>query len=44
MEIRVAPERLSFMRESRRLANRRMTAELGMRLAYPTVREGLSTA
>jgi len=41
IETRVAPERLSFMRESRLLANRRMTEELGMRLAYPTVREGL---
>ena len=39
---RVAPERLSFMSESRRLSNRRMTEELGMRLTYPTVREGLS--
>ena len=38
---RVAPERLSFMNESRRLSNRRMTEELGMRLAYPTVVEGL---
>lgn len=32
---------LSFMSESRRLLNLRMTQELGLRLRYPTVREGL---
>jgi nucleoside-diphosphate-sugar epimerase len=32
---------LSFMGESRRLLNRRMTQELGLRLRYPTVAEGL---
>ena len=32
---------LSFMSESRRLVNRRMTQELGLRLRYPTVAEGL---
>ncbi len=32
---------LSFMSESRRLVNRRMREELGLRLRYPTVREGL---
>jgi nucleoside-diphosphate-sugar epimerase len=32
---------LSFMSESRRLDNRRLKAELGVRLRYPTVREGL---
>jgi nucleoside-diphosphate-sugar epimerase len=32
---------LSFMSESRRLDNRRLKAELGLRLRYPTVREGL---
>jgi nucleoside-diphosphate-sugar epimerase len=31
----------AFMSESRRLVNRRMKAELGIRLRYPTVREGL---
>jgi nucleoside-diphosphate-sugar epimerase len=31
-----------FMRESRRLDNRRLKLELGIRLRYPTVREGLS--
>ena len=33
---------LSFMSESRRLDNARMKRELRVRLAYPTVREGLS--
>jgi nucleoside-diphosphate-sugar epimerase len=32
---------LSFMSESRRLENRRMKIELGIRLRYPTVRQGL---
>lgn len=32
---------LSFMSESRRLLNRRMKEELGLRLRYPTVNEGL---
>ena len=34
---------LSFMNESRRLDNRRMLGELGVRLRYPTVAEGLRT-
>jgi len=33
---------LSFMSESRRLHNQRMKTELGLRLRYPTVAEGLS--
>jgi len=33
---------LSFMSESRRLQNQRMKTELGLRLRYPTVREGLA--
>jgi nucleoside-diphosphate-sugar epimerase len=37
----IAPELLSFMRESRRLANRRMKEGLGVRLRYPTVFEGV---
>ena len=37
----IAPELLSFMSESRRLDNRRMKRELGMRLLYPTVHHGL---
>jgi nucleoside-diphosphate-sugar epimerase len=32
---------LSFMGESRRLVNRRMKAELGVRLRYPTVADGV---
>ena len=32
---------LSFMRESRRLVNARMKTELGVRLRYPSVREGV---
>lgn len=32
---------LSFMQESRRLDNRRLKAVLGVRLRYPTVKEGL---
>ncbi len=35
---------LSFMNESRRLDNGRMLGELGVRLRYPTVAEGLRTA
>jgi nucleoside-diphosphate-sugar epimerase len=38
---RIRPELLSFMSESRRLANRRMKETLGVRLRYPTVFEGL---
>ncbi len=38
---RIAPELLSFMSESRRLANRRMKENLGVRLRYPTVFEGV---
>lgn len=35
---------LSFMRESRRLVNTRMKSELGVRLRYPSVREGVPPA
>jgi len=38
---RIAPMLLSFMSESRRLVNRRMKAELGVSLRYPTVYEGV---
>ena len=38
---RVPPELLSFMSESRLLDNTRLKQVLGMRLRYPTVREGL---
>ncbi len=37
----LAPMLLSFMSESRRLANQRLKRELRLRLRYPTVREGL---
>ncbi|MDO9158568.1 MAG: SDR family NAD(P)-dependent oxidoreductase, partial [Burkholderiaceae bacterium] len=33
---------LSFMGESRRLSNLRMTTELGLVLRYPTVAQGLA--
>jgi nucleoside-diphosphate-sugar epimerase len=38
----VPPELLSFMRESRRLSNARMKADLGIRLRYPTVSDFLA--
>jgi nucleoside-diphosphate-sugar epimerase len=38
---RIPKEMLSFMRESRRLVNRRMKAELGVWLRYPTVADGV---
>jgi nucleoside-diphosphate-sugar epimerase len=38
---RIAPGLLSFMSESRRLANRRMKEGLGVHLRYPTVFEGV---
>ena len=38
----MSPMQLSFMGESRRLANERLKRELKLRLRYPTVREGLS--
>lgn len=41
---RVAPNLLSFMRESRRLSNARIRNELGMRLTYPTVVDGLNAS
>jgi nucleoside-diphosphate-sugar epimerase len=41
---RIAPELLSFMSESRRLANRRMKEGLGVRLQYRTVFEGVPRA
>jgi nucleoside-diphosphate-sugar epimerase len=37
----LSPTQMSFLTESRRLANRRLTAELGLRLAYPTPAQGL---
>lgn len=38
---RMSPMQLSFWSESRRLSNRRLKAELRLRLRYPTPREGL---
>jgi nucleoside-diphosphate-sugar epimerase len=43
-EQRVPETLLSFMRESRRLSNRRMRDELRVRLRYPTVQQGLAEA
>lgn len=40
----VPPSLLSFMDESRRLANRRLKRELRFRLRYPTVRHGIAAA
>jgi nucleoside-diphosphate-sugar epimerase len=40
----IRPELLSFMSESRRLDNTRLKCRLGVRLRYPTVREGLAYA
>lgn len=40
-QAQLAPTLLSFMDESRRLHTERMVRELGLRLRYPTVREGL---
>jgi nucleoside-diphosphate-sugar epimerase len=40
LERQVTPMMLSFMSESRRLSNRRIKAELGVRLRYPTVSHG----
>jgi len=39
--LEVSPDLFSFMCESRRLSNRRMKTELGVRLRYPTVAEGI---
>jgi nucleoside-diphosphate-sugar epimerase len=40
----ISPALLSFMSESRRLANVRLKKELGVRLRYPTVQDGLRAA
>jgi nucleoside-diphosphate-sugar epimerase len=41
-EVCISPSLLSFMRESRRLANSRMKRELHVNLRYPTVEEGIA--
>ncbi len=38
---RLSPGMLSYMQESRRLSNRRITEELGVRLRYPSLESGL---
>ncbi|MFC5302229.1 SDR family oxidoreductase [Azospira restricta] len=43
-ERQLSPLQLSFMRESRRLSNRRLHAELHVALAYPTVADGILAA
>jgi nucleoside-diphosphate-sugar epimerase len=40
----MSPVQLSFMRESRRLINRRLKKELAVRLVYPTVDDGIAAA
>jgi nucleoside-diphosphate-sugar epimerase len=37
----LSPGMMSYMRESRRLSNRRMLEELGVRLRFPSLEEGL---
>jgi len=41
---RLSPMQRSFMGESRRLRNRRLKGELGLRLRFPTVYEGIAAA
>lgn len=40
----LSPVQLSFMRESRRIGNRRLKDELKLRLQYPTVEAGIAAA
>lgn len=40
-QAQMSPMQLSFMSESRRMRNQRLTRELKLRLRYPTVNEGL---
>ena len=37
----IDPGMLAFLAESRRVSNRRMLDELGVRLTYPTVQSGI---
>ena len=41
---RISPALLEYMSESRRLDNARLKARLGVRLAYPTVEDGVPIA
>lgn len=43
-EEQLSPALMSFVRESRRLNNERIKRELGLKLAYPTVQEGIAAA
>jgi len=43
-EAQMSETLLSFMRESRRLSNRRLRQELRFRLRYPTVAQGIAEA
>lgn len=40
----LSPMQMSFMRESRRIANRRIKQELKLRLAFPSVSDGIADA
>ena len=40
----LSPMQMSFMRESRRIVNRRIKQELKLRLAFPTVTDGIADA
>ena len=40
----MSPVQLSFMRESRRLVNRRLKEELGLQLVYPSIDDGIRAA
>ncbi len=44
LQAAVSPVQWSFMRESRRIANRRLKNELKLRLAYPSVMAGVADA
>jgi nucleoside-diphosphate-sugar epimerase len=40
----LSPVQMSFLRESRRIGNRRLKNELKLRLAYPTIEAGINEA
>ena len=40
----LSPVQMSFMRESRRIGNKRLKQELKLRLAYPTITAGIAAA
>ncbi|MBK8320719.1 MAG: NAD(P)H-binding protein [Betaproteobacteria bacterium] len=43
-EATLSPLQMSFMRESRRIGNRRLKNELKLRLAYPSIDDGIAEA